>query len=262
MAATNSKNICIFCSGEITGSKSREHIIPVWLLDELKIKQEIISPTHFSLEKGMKTVSTRHHDLNNLVARVCLDCNNGWMSILEAQAKPMLIELIRNEKVVIDFNEQERFIIARWAFKTALTLNLGSNFHKNVPLDHYKELYDNKHKLPERVYIVAQQHFCNRPFYWMQGSWWHILSKSLNKSKLSEIKEKSYKIGFQFGDLILLIGYNPFPELLFKIQANIHVPLYPVRGPIKYSVDDDFNFSDSEQAFNQFFFGLGLAETD
>lgn len=258
MAATN----CIFCNGEITGSKSREHVIPEWLLDELKIKQEIISPTHFSVEKGIKTVSTRHHDLNNLIARVCADCNNGWMSVLEVQAKPMIIELIRNEKVVIDFNEQERFVIARWAFKTALTLNLGSNFHKNVPLDHYKELYNDKERLPERVYIVAQQHYCNRQFYWMQGAWWHVFRRSLNKSKLSEIKEKSYKIGFQFGNLILLIGYNPFPELLFKIEEGIHVPLYPIRGPIKYSVNDEFNFSDSEQAFIQFFWGLGLAEKD
>jgi hypothetical protein len=185
MTVTISKNICIFCKSEITGSKSREHIIPVWLLDELKIKQEVISPTHFSVENGIKAVSTRLHDLNNLVARVCADCNNGWMSHLEGQAKPMLIELIRNGKVVTDFNENERFILARWAFKTALTLNLGSNFYKNVPLVHYKTLYDEKERLPERVCIVAQQHYCNRPFYWMQGAWWHVFNKSLNESKLS-----------------------------------------------------------------------------
>jgi hypothetical protein len=61
---------------------------------------------------------------------------------------------------------------------------------------------------------------------------------------------------------MLLIGYNPFPELLFKINAGIHVPLYPIRGPIKYSVNDVFNFHDSKEAFVQFFLGLGLAERD
>ena len=119
-------NRCVFCDSELSNqNRSVEHIIPQWLLDELDIRKVRIEPSHMSIEKGL--VSKRKHTLENLKAgHVCRQCNNGWMSSLECEAQPVLIDLINTDRVTFDLSDQERFVLARWTLKTALTLNSGS----------------------------------------------------------------------------------------------------------------------------------------
>jgi hypothetical protein len=49
---------------------------------------------------------------------VCRICNNGWMSLLEEKAKPIIERLLSNEHV--SFDPEEREITARWILKTAM----------------------------------------------------------------------------------------------------------------------------------------------
>jgi hypothetical protein len=52
--------------------------------------------------------------------RVCEACNNGWMSHLEGNAKPIIVELIKGRRALATLGEEERQILARWAGKTAI----------------------------------------------------------------------------------------------------------------------------------------------
>jgi hypothetical protein len=51
---------------------------------------------------------------------ICERCNNDWMSQLEDAAKPLLLGLIRRERLLSNLNEEERGIVAAWAGKTAI----------------------------------------------------------------------------------------------------------------------------------------------
>jgi hypothetical protein len=252
---------CILCHSVLSGKKSNEHIFPQWVLEYFNIRKEKISPSHWSI-KNNKFVSSREHNLDNFLAgSVCGDCNNKWMSDLENSAKENIIQLSEDRKGVIDLDEQERFILARWSFKTALMLNWGSNYFKNIPQDHYSYLYNNNNSLPERVAVVAQQHHYNRPFYWLQSSTWELLGNSFNDVRLEELENRSYKIGIQLKHLLLLVAYNPSPNYVFVYWKGIHVPLYPMRGPVVWEVkNDSFEWNDSINALFQFHFSLGLAE--
>jgi hypothetical protein len=52
--------------------------------------------------------------------RVCTDCNNQWMSVLENDAKPLILDMWRRP-MTLDPSEQE--VLAAWATKTAIVLD-------------------------------------------------------------------------------------------------------------------------------------------
>jgi hypothetical protein len=250
---------CVFCGGSPKEGFSEEHILPKWLLKEFGLNKTKISPTHFS--KDGVVISTRHHLLDDLVAGgICKKCNNEWMSQLEDSARPYILSLSSNEVSVVDLTSKERFILARWAFKTALTLNLGSNFHKNIPRTHYEYIYHHTSKLPSNVLIAAQNHKHNQNFYWVQGSIWQITNQTniIDETTIDYVTKHSYKICFQLRGLLIVVAFNPLEDYLFSIWRGIHVPLYPKRGPVSWYEKEEFPWKDSLEAALSFHVGLEL----
>ena len=200
---------------------------------------------------------------------ICRNCNNEWMSKLENSAKKIVIGLAENRRSVEDLTHYDRVILARWAFKTALCLNWGSNFHKNIPRSHYKYLFKHEDSLPEGVIVVGQIHKNNTfPIDWLQGAINQVTCsrKNYNREQLDKLKEvllkKAYKIGLQIKDLLLLISYNPLKQLLFCIYKGIHCPIYPDIGPIGWSEPDTYLFDEKIPIIIRFSAGLRLADPD
>lgn len=249
--------LCVFCAASLNReNRSKEHVIPQWLLDFLGIREEIIEPTHFSSDGSTQT--KRNHTLEGLLAgRVCESCNGGWMSTLEQEAIPILKPLINGERAVVELNERERQIIGRWTAKTAYALNSSSNFQKNVPFEHHKFIRTNTENLPNKVSSFAQQHHGTRPFYWIQSPTWllHGDSDKLDDIGL-ELKNSSYKIALQFGKLMLLIAFIPIEIIYPVLWKGIHVPLLPKAGKCGFYEKNEFTWADSEKALNEFHFGL------
>ena len=110
---------CIFCAKE--GKQTREHVIPQWLAsylgDDVGLDTSLWKRSGNSVERG-RTLSRRQTDL--VLRRVCTECNSGWMSRLESEARPMLIPLIAGD--TIQLNPQTRRVLLRWAVKTAAVL--------------------------------------------------------------------------------------------------------------------------------------------
>jgi hypothetical protein len=251
---------CAFCRQPLSGIASSEHILPQWLLDEFGIRDDEVSPTHMSSDGT--AVSTRTHQLKNLVAGgVCATCNSGWMSQLETTSRPILRDLFANEISVVDCSPADRFILARWATKTALTLNLGANFRRNIPKAHYHHLHDDVSTLPERTVVFAQNHHFTQDFYWLQGAVWMIddpYSAAIAQEEIDFLLANSFKIAFQLRGLLLVIAFNPIDTFLYLMWRGIHVPLWPERCPIGYYDRDHFPWSDSREAIYSFHAGLGL----
>lgn len=130
---------CIFCKFE--GELSNEHIFPQWLLKKFDIYEDMINTVHSAY--GIK-LSERKHPYNKLVnGLVCENCNNGWMSDLEENAKNSLIILANQEQDYMSVLYENHKHIARWAIKTAMTLNYGTNYRPIIPNRHLHFFYKN-----------------------------------------------------------------------------------------------------------------------
>lgn len=105
---------CLFCD-RIANTK--EHAWPRWLIDRFasECPRHVVadvrgSPIRRWLAKK-PTLEVRH---------VCNRCNNGWMSALESQAKPLLESMLDGFRVGLDMAEQAT--VALWTLKTVMVL--------------------------------------------------------------------------------------------------------------------------------------------
>lgn len=256
MKHSNNKQ-CVFCNDQLTNeNRSKEHVIPRWLLIFLNISEIIVEPTHISKE-GI-TKSSRRHSLESLLAgHVCIDCNGGWMSQLEQEAIPILKPLITGDNVVVNLNDNERQIIGRWTAKTAFSLNSAANYLKNVPQEHCNFIRTNRDILPNNVFTYGQQNHGSKPFYWLQSPTWILNGNSDNLASLAnDLKDVSYKIALQFGKLMLLIAYLPTQDIYPVIWRGIHIPLIPKSGKCGWYEKEEFSWNDSEKAIYEFHLGL------
>ena len=113
------KHLCIFCNGR---TNSKEHAWPEWLLEA------ICDPSSFSETEAQfrKNSNTVHYTGPEVTINcVCRRCNGGWMSELEAQAKRIMLPLIRDISITLNVNDQ--ILLSRWATKTAMVFE-GAGF--------------------------------------------------------------------------------------------------------------------------------------
>ena len=114
---------CWLCAAT-TGSRTREHVFALRLLQEFPPEQTRVSPVrHASPLYGSIIASQRgEYPASALVAgSVCAVCNNGWMSQLETEARPYLLEpaTLGGDAVTT---------LARWFVKTAIVINVSQPY--------------------------------------------------------------------------------------------------------------------------------------
>lgn len=156
---------CPFCGGN--GKSTDEHVWAKWLR-RTRGAQQLLSghtgkrmplewPSMYLSDDGRYT-STRERQrdwaelLPHVTVKVCKDCNTGWMSQLETQAKEIVGPLLfGGQRVWLGPEEQLR--MARWATKSfmAYALTLG-------PLDNPFSLSDYRtlavgREVPNRIWI-------------------------------------------------------------------------------------------------------------
>ena len=100
---------CKFCDAR---ADSREHVIPNWILQEIKISEDIRRVVGSSAPVWFKNIQ------NLKVRSVCKPCNNNWMSMLETDCKPTLSPLLNGVGMPLSADRQST--LARWAVKTSM----------------------------------------------------------------------------------------------------------------------------------------------
>src|SRR6266446_8802805 len=251
------QNSCRFCGCQLrskkakAGGKSDEHIIPNWLIDHLGVRDLTITPTVTDVASG-RIVDLRKHAVSGFVAgTVCGACNNGWMSRLESDVKPVLIPLIEDPHRLENLNLIQRTLIARWTVKTAAMLNRasaysapGNSMSRPVPDDHLKEIMDGR--CPTGVAVVGCSYPSSKTLDWMQFGTWITPSNSI--PLLEEDRNRSYKIALAFCDLVLAVVYYPSAEYHYAVIEGHYVPLWEGdRGiiPVPRQLDDSPAVTDS-----------------
>src|SRR6266566_4678188 len=134
------KNVCPFCGIALKGkkasqgAKSDEHIISQWLLDHLALRKEPVNSQRVDVS-SQSALEHRQFVAGRFVnGRICKTCNNGWMSQLEGDAKPILIRLLDDPHELVRLTQPERNVVALWTVKTAAVLNRTNFTNPSDPL--------------------------------------------------------------------------------------------------------------------------------
>ncbi len=133
--------VCVFCGFE--GRLTAEHVFPRWLEDVLPPGAAGALST---VEQGPsnRMFTTRQWECrgyNWTVRAVCRECNNGWLSELEGQAKKVLTPMIRGGSTRL--TGHARRVLAAWAVKTIIVSH-SKEAGSRVPADHYARLREDR----------------------------------------------------------------------------------------------------------------------
>lgn len=144
---------CIFCRNDRT--LSAEHVFAEWIRPYLTDEEGEHGTHHrVTIRAGEPDEAGRYRGppANWTVRSVCKECNNGWMSQLESEAKPYLLSMINGHHRTYYARGQE--LIATWLVKTALVA--GSKFDPLLPSSFYTDFYeDQKPSSETRVWLAA-----------------------------------------------------------------------------------------------------------
>ena len=114
---------CIFCSGL---GLSKQHVIPNWIsslgFPSADNHNQYVYGGKFYLGDGINSErpsvvnhwSKKHNGVleQRKVRSVCIRCNNGWISVVEQTAKPLIEKMIRGEQVRLEKNDCYKLALA------------------------------------------------------------------------------------------------------------------------------------------------------
>jgi hypothetical protein len=120
---------CIFCGGK---GVSKEHIFPQWMQGivppQMQRTVHLVDGMHaFGWQSGQKSFSelgalARPGDpLSQTINKVCRTCNNGWMSRIVEDAKPLLADLLSGR--IIPLSRHDRMRLVRAVILTAMMID-------------------------------------------------------------------------------------------------------------------------------------------
>lgn len=214
---------CVGCGVILTGDiATREHILPLWLAEELHLPG--VSYKHYHhREETESDELLRSHDLRSFaIKNVCASCNNGWMSQLEGDAKPILLKLLNMEITLLQMTQDERRIVSAWAIKTVFMIASAQPEIKSLPWHLFGLLALTPRHVPEECPVVAgQQHF-------MDG-FMHATRTDIGRSGGLPIHAR---IAFSIRKLHFVVVI-PFVAAERVVRTTgVHLPLWPLDAEI------------------------------
>lgn len=219
---------CLFCGADGASALSKEHVIPQWLLKHLKLPEDdkLFQGEASSANDTLVESPRIHSSFNFVQGHVCEECNNGWMSRLEATAKPILVPLIDRGRTIESLAEEEAEIVGKWTCKTAYMHSWAAPLKEPVQLDHLQPLRGDDGKTVQGVIVVGMQADFKQPSSYLQTGHWPHLCKPEKKIS-DETPEAAYKIGLQFGQLYLLAAFWPDLQSPLTLINGVHAPIIP-----------------------------------
>jgi hypothetical protein len=137
--------VCIFCQTSLSQvERAKEDVIPKWLLEHLGLdkRRDLIASSHLS-DMGIPLQDPRIQGSHTILqGAICRPCNNGWMSDLETQAKPLITKMSMGEPFLLTADDCR--VLGTWIFKTLALWNITSNYRHLVPEKDFEFLYKNR----------------------------------------------------------------------------------------------------------------------
>jgi hypothetical protein len=211
---------CVGCGKPFTEvERSREHILPGWLAQEVEQPGLNLNQYRHNEDKDEDEL-LRSHDLGSFVIKnVCSACNNGWMSRLEGRAKPLLLDLMNMKASLLQLSREHRTTVSAWAIKTAFMI---ASAQKSITSPLPWHLFSGLAAVPENVpvecpVLAAQLHFLKGFLYACPGD------------VLSEYQDPvSLRVGFSIHQLHFVVVL-PLLEAERVIRTSgVQFPIWPL----------------------------------
>jgi hypothetical protein len=152
----------------------------------------------------------------------CRRCNSGWMNELDDRARPFLTDLMFNRQPARHIHEEESLHLARWSFKTALTLLTTTDREYWPPLSRFRSFYETR--TPPHLIAVG---YLNRS---------DVTSRFLIRHFANGLGLHSRQVLFAFGALFIGVFYEIRAETPIELQDQgaAFLPIFPYRRPISW----------------------------
>ncbi|MUK45675.1 hypothetical protein GNP79_19560 [Aliivibrio fischeri] len=211
---------CIFCYEDCSGSKrAKEHIFPQHIQRRFSIHKAKLLNAHSKVVSGdfagghiSILPPERQMTFSGFLAgSICSKCNNGWMSDLETKVIPFIYDLIEGYRNVSHCNNDERNLLALWAFKTSAVLSESTTAPQNRLLPRHAEQFYKSGctEIPKRVAVFAYSSE-TEGFLWSLSPTWQLTThSSLPQDLMTFMSKNAYKIFIQLGRLMLVTCYWP-----------------------------------------------------
>lgn len=234
MEGQGSGRSCVFCGKD--HGLSREHVFPEWLLELRSVGENDPRRNTRNLgwldEEG--TVQWKQRDEGpiqapSVVKVVCeKHCNNGWMSDLERDAKPLLEPLIYGHATTLRVRDQK--LIAFWAAKTVAVLEYTDHADLHVVSQEQKHaLYRGREtrEIPEtfRVWIGIREHQEE-----VRLGYHHLAASMSRRGGPVSVVDQPEKANVQLttlmlGDLVMLVASTPLKLPRFDLGFGWATPM-------------------------------------
>lgn len=150
------RNFCLFCTEPLTRARTtREHVIPQWLLRELRISDQMVSPAGW--QRGKAATRRRHPWSRLVISDVCGNCNSGWLSRLEDEVKPLVTAFAHGDGGMRALAERESLTLARWATKTAFLIQRTAGISVVIPPESFEDLRNAPARIAAETFVFAYQ---------------------------------------------------------------------------------------------------------
>jgi hypothetical protein len=222
------RKFCLFCNQKLTkSSATNEHVVAQWLLRELQIGDQMISPA--GGQRGKPPPRRTHPWSALVVSDVCAACNSGWLSDLESAMKPVLPALAAGQRAPAALSESENLALARWAAKTAFLIQRTAGVPTVIPLDAFCALRDQPSGLPAGTFVFAFQDKGDHavPINGLQTQDWTLHAPYENAISITTAIRSACKISLRIGRLHLLIAYMGSSGLEPVGWHRVHHPVFP-----------------------------------
>lgn len=238
------KRVCCFCGQHLKRrNRSKEHVIPQWLLDYLKVSSDdLFRGTHVQFPVTLRS-SRIQRARTVLQGNICNSCNNGWMSRLEEASKLIIISM--NEGRQFRLLENAIATLSSWIFKTAILINITSNYRRLIPRRIFGEFYETNAVPPE--YVIEVAYAPRQPLVSLR---WRQCPISLlfcptnsDKTALSrEMNQDSCVVTLQMGHIhTQLVGVPSAKwQCLTSPSKWIH-RIWPYQGPLDWPPSTTFS---------------------
>ena len=207
---------CVFC-GQVPLTK--EHFWPSWMKEaipqskynqHLRVESDGKKKIRYFSEGVQKKITGPPGSWQQKV--VCSVCNNGWMSQIETEAKPILTALAFGESVEI--KKKEQIILSKWAF--------------------LKVIIGEFNEVPKRYITREERHFFFKyktvPSEWRiwiarlkPAMWGYLYYQTGNNQSYGETVSgnqfihRSKEALFTLGEMVMYVGKYSFREFVVPV---------------------------------------------
>ncbi|MGF7075354.1 hypothetical protein [Mucilaginibacter sp. 3215] len=222
---------CVFCKGL---PLTREHIFPDWLKSVLNIdfslnKVADRTSIDFLPDKVIFRPDTNKKNgplFSHKLLIVCAKCNNGWMSVLQQETKPILTSLIKDNNITLTTDDIAKLNL--WIVMTTMVAEFDDEAKKRIPLAQLREFQDNK-QVPKNWKIWIGRNPPNNDRHT------HIHHDFIEFESLQYVKKYAQTTMIIMGNLIMFVmstNSNKFFESYSNNSLQYLKQIHPSSSPI------------------------------